>query len=800
MLSLFRELSAAAPLLVAVDDAQWLDRATAAALRFALRRLDTAPVGVLATVRVDGARTETFADAAPAERFAEIGLTPLSVAAIHEIVLRRLGHALPRPTVVKVVAASGGNPFYALEIARELVRMGRTSGAGRLPIPDESRALVRARLGRLSQTTRQALLVASCLSIPTTALVDEEALAPAEAAGVVRIEPDGRIRFVHPLLAAAVYEAAPMARRRAVHRELARRLADPEERARHLAFGVEQPDDEVAGQLDGAAWTARGRGAPAAELMELALGLTPEPAGAERARRLLSAAAFNFDAGDLARAQALLEQALGERPRGSQSAQALRLLGQLHSRRSSFADADELAVQALEAAGDDPSLQAAIELDLAFYRFSLGDLAGAEPHARAAVAQAEELEDDHALADSLAVLTMVEFLRGRGLAEGDLDRALALEDPRRAGPLVLRPRFIHGLVLLWTGWAQEALATLDAVRAETLEQGRESDVPLVFLYLVWACLWLGDLEQARRFAEESRETARLFDDRIANALTLSASALVHAHEGRTEAARAEAAQAISLFDQLQWQPGTIWARWALGFLELSLGNPAAVDAALGLLADQLAGLGPTDPVLGIFLPDEIEALIELGELVRAERLIELLERPGRTLDRPWALAVSARCTGLLHAARGDLEAALTSLDEALVHHDRAKMPFERARTLLALGRVLRRSRRRRQAREALTEALALFERSGTPLWASRAQDELRRLGLAASGHDRLTATERQIAELAAAGLTNREIAGRAFVTVKTVEARLTRVYRKLGIRSRPQLSRALDERASRPTP
>jgi DNA-binding CsgD family transcriptional regulator len=287
--------------------------------------------------------------------------------------------------------------------------------------------------------------------------------------------------------------------------------------------------------------------------------------------------------------------------------------------------------------------------------------------------------------------------------------------------------------------------------------------------------------------------ATLLDDLMASAIALSASALARAHVGEVEEARTEAREALQAFDRLEWIPGTIWPLWALGFLELSLGDPAAAHAALGPLADTLTAMGLGDPVLGIFLPDEIEALVSLGELERAEQLVEPIEQRGRELDRPWALAVAARSRGLIAAARGDLAAAVASIEEALAQLDRIDLPFERARTLLVLGQLRRRGKQRAQARAALTAALALLEDMGAPLWADKARAELARVGGRIADSDGLTATERRLAELAATGLTNREVAERAFVTVKTVEANLTRVYRKLGVRSRTALARVLSE-------
>lgn len=398
VLTLLRELEQSVPVVVAVDDAAWLDSTTAAALAFALRRVRSARVGVLATVRLrdDGSRPATFVDGIAAGDDS-LSLGPLSVAAIHAIVRRELGHNLPRPTVVKVTASAGGNPFFAVEIARELHRLGgETQSHAAPPVPAELQTLVRRRLGRLPASTRDALLLASCLSAPGVALVSEEALEPAEEAGVVRIVADGRIASDHPLLAAAVYDSATSARPRAAHRELAGRIDDPEERALHLARASEGPDEEVARQLDLAAESARARGAPeaAAELGELAVRMTPASNRDEKLQRLCATAAFQFDAGDLSRSQALLEQALEHAPDGAARPRVLQRLGQLHARRSGFAEALELALRARSEAGRDPAFRAELELDVACDSSGLGDYGGASEHTHAAVELAEQAGND----------------------------------------------------------------------------------------------------------------------------------------------------------------------------------------------------------------------------------------------------------------------------------------------------------------------------------------------------------------------------------------------------------------------
>ncbi len=235
-----QELARAEPVLVAVDDAQWLDTATVDALSFALRRGTDAKIGVLCSIRTDAGRPDTFETALPEERQADLVLRPLTVAAIHEMIRARLGRSLPRPTVVRIVERTEGNAFYALEIARELVRRGGDT-PDELPVPASAQELVRRNVGSLPHETRDALLLASALVAPTTAVASAEAFEPAEQAGVVRVDADGRIHFEHPLLAAALYESVSAARRRDVHRHLVELAGEPETRARHLALAAERP-------------------------------------------------------------------------------------------------------------------------------------------------------------------------------------------------------------------------------------------------------------------------------------------------------------------------------------------------------------------------------------------------------------------------------------------------------------------------------------------------------------------------------------------------------------------------------
>lgn len=796
VLSTLRILASTGPIVIAIDDAQWLDPSTTRALRFAARRLESERIGILVTLRVWERSIATFLDAADAKRSRTLRLGRLSAASLHKVIKNHTGVSLSRPVTIQVARSCGGNPLYALEVVGTLSE--RTRAAPFSPPPSLGE-LLSARLGRLPAVTRHALALAAAISHPTTALVDLEALAPALADGIISLEHE-RIEFAHPLFASAVYGSLDAAGRRAVHGSLAHRLADIEESARHAALAAEGADGATAARLDAAATNAERRGAPAAaaELVELALASTPSADGVERLGRMVTAARHWLAAGDLDRTQQLLDVTLRDSPPPALRARALQLLAQLRGRRSSFAEAAVAASEALSFGGDDPELLSAIELDIAFCSASLGDLAGTEQHARAALGWATASQQSGAVAEALGAVTMAVFLRGGGLDEQALSTAVRLEDRGRRSPMQMRPSYLRGHLALWTGRLDEALRILETIHDEALERGEEGPLPLLNFYLVWGWIWEGNLERAAELAVEAATLAPLLGDHAATGCALLCSALVHAHSGAVDAARRDARESIGHFEQLRWPIFVPWALWSLGLAETSVGDPRAVDTLLGPAAARLLAMGPIDPALGVFVPDEIEALVELGEHDRAESLIAWLAERDATLDRAWAAAAASRCRALLAAARGDLASAFAALDEALAQHRRAKMPFEQARTLLVLGRLQRRTRQRSLAGTTLREALALFERCGAQQWAARASAELRPLHVHTAHPDQLTPTEERVAGLAARGLPNRAIAQQAMLSLKAVEANLTRVYRKLGVSSRAALADAL--RTTQPDP
>jgi len=800
--SVLAALARRAAVVVAVDDLQWLDVPSARVLEFAVRRLERLPVGLLACERTGAGKTTVLEleRALPEGRVRRVELGPLSPGALHEVIKVRLGRSLTRRAVTRIAQAASGNPFFAVEIARSLPQDASPGLAG-LPVPGSLRALAGARIAALPRRTYDALLAAAALRSATVELVaagmdgtaagSRWALEQAAAAGVVVLE-DSHVRFSHPLFAAAVYSSATPGERRRAHRRVARLVADSEERAWHLALAAEGADGQLAAVLDAAAEHARARGAPetAAELTEQALRLTPPGQVGELQRRSVEAAEYQFHAGELGRACALLETVLERAPAGRVRADALRVLGEIRYNQQSFPEAVRLFEQALEQAGEDAALAAVLELRLTFAANAKADWTGAEQHARRALALTGQLGNKPCQAEALAVSAMVGYLLGRGLDEARLYRAFELEDEQRQTPVEMRPSLIAGLLMLYEGRLQRACQLLGGLRQRILDRGEESDLPFVSGNLGWAECWRGDLAAAAAYADEGLESASRIGMESLRCMALAYAALPAAYLGDADAARSRAEEALALAAATGYQVVSIWARWALAVLALSEGDPRAAEAALAPLTAQVEQEGLAEPVRAMFLADAIEALVALGQLDRAERLIDMLEQAARRLRRGWALAQAARCRALLLAARGDLDAASPAAGAAVQRGEGLEFRLELARTLLAAGQIERRARRKRAARELLERALEILEASGARLWASRVRQELERAA-GRSAPSALSASEERVARLAACGLTNREVAAQLFMSPKTVEANLARAYRKLGIRSRAELGSRL---------
>jgi DNA-binding CsgD family transcriptional regulator len=797
LLSVVERLADEAPVLLAIDDLQWVDTSSVAVIEFAVRRLSSR-VGVLAALRTgepyDPGRSLRLPGLDGNQR---VRVGPLSLGALHGVLRERIGRSFPRPTMVRIEQVSGGNPFYALELAQGIGIGGATDMTASLP--GSLTQLMQARVGGVPADVQQVLLAVAALAEPTVELVQHVVCADpavgdrlvedAERTGLVRV--DGhRIRFTHPLLATGAYASATPAGRRAIHRRLAEVVADLEERARHLALAAVRADSETVATLDQAAVRARSRGAPAAaaELLDLAVGL-----GADTLSRRTLSAQHHFDAGDPIRARAMLEEVVSRAGPGRTRATALLVLATVRLHDDSYREAAGYLQQALDEAGGNLQLRVRISVGLLFVLVNLGRIPDALRLTGDTVADAERLGDPDPLAQALAASVMIRFLSGDGLDEASLLRALALENPDIATPVMLRPTLIGGLLLAWTGRLDEARDQLLSLRRGCLDRGEESDLMFTAFHLVVVECWRGNLADARLIAEDTLERALHLGTDLPLAIALSTQANVAAYAGQPDQARQAARQALEIFRRSSCLAVTVWPMVTLGFLEVSLGDYQAAAATLGPLSAAATAMGYGEPSAAPFAPDTVEAFIGVGRLSEAATLVDHLESNGRRLDRPWALALGARCRSLLLAAQGDLDAAWETAKLALVEHERLPMPFERARTQLVLGQIQRRRRKKRAAAAALQEALRVFDDLGTPLWAARARGELERVTASSARTAHLTSSEQRVAELAATGMTNRKVAAALFISPKTVEANLARVYHKLGIRSRAELGRRIAE-------
>jgi len=793
--SVVEGLAQKSPVVIAIDDLQWLDPPSRMILATAVRRL-TGPIGVLVTVRDEagGEDVGSWLELRRPESVRRVRIRPLSLGALHTVLSERLGQSFARPKMRRIQEFSGGNPFYALELGRAMEE--DTWGDG-TALPGSLAELVRARLSGLTPDGRNALLSTACLADPTVELIahainaDAETimvvLEEAETKGIVQV--DGhRVAFTHPLLTRGVYTDAEPARRRSMHRRLAEIVEEPELKARHLALAAARGDELTLRSLDAAADMARIRGAPAAaaELLDLAIKL-----GGDTPERNILSAGHHFEAGDPARARSLLEATIGGIGAGVLRAQALGLLAVVRLYDDSFVEAAELLEHAIAEADDNPASRVQMLVMLAFAQLNGGRAEQAMESAEDAVAEASRLDSHDLLSQALSMRVMMRFLGGEGLNEAELQRALELDVDPLDIPLAVRPRVLNALLQLWTDRLDEAAVALAAIKERSTERGEESELIFLGFHTSLLHVWRGNLPEVDLLAEDLMERALQLNGDLPLFIALTVRSTAGAYLGRVDEVRRDVADALAASERCSSHRLAEWPMTNLGFLEVSLGN---YDAALKALTPLIAKLesmpASTEIVAASFIPDAVEAMIAVGRLDDAEKVINVLESNGRRLDRAWMLAVGARSRSMLLAAAGDLEAAGDAAERALQEHLRLSMPFELARTQLLVGQLQRRQRQREAASTTLRAALATFEELGTRLWAERARAELKR----ASGvrtQAELTASEQQVAELAASGMSNRDMAAALFISPKTVEANLSRIYRKLGIRSRAELGRVM---------
>ena len=804
-LGVLRRLAQDAPTIVAIDDVQWLDQPSAAALGFVVRRLRDERIGLLLTRRMQPAGLPLeLATALPEARVSRVEVRPFDRAALGRIVSLRLDWTLPPPVLDRLHRTTAGNPFYALEVGRA---MDVSDLGAELHVPAPLQELVGARLALLEAPAREAVELAAALSRPTVMLLDAvmhgghapAAIEAAASAGV--LETDGRaVRLAHPLLGSVAYARIPPARRRELHGRIAAVVEEPEERATHLALSTEDADDDIARALEDAALRAAARGAPgaAADLLEHARRLTPRGSTSDALRRGLEAAERHFDAGYVERADELLQEVVEPAPPGIERARALGALAWVRSHREGFHAGAEVFRAALAEPFDDVPLRIELEGGLAWCVHETEDTATALTHARAALDLAERHGDASLLAGALSHVAFLDTIAGHGVALPVIERALALGHAPRWSQILGRPDWVHGMLLGWSGDLHAAKVRFASLYDQAVEHGDEHALPFILFHIARTELLLGDWEAARQHARAADETTVESGQVGERPYSLAIVALVDAHLGLSEEARATIEEALLRSEPMGVAPAEIELLATRGFLELSCGEWAAADGTLEHARSYAERMGLRDPALFRFDGDAIEAKLALGLVDDARRLLDELDALADELDRDILRAIAGRCRGLLSAAEGDLAAAQPALEAALAFNVSAAQPFEEGRTLLALGSVQRRGRKKRVTRESLDRSIEIFDRLGARLWSARARAELERIGGRPSVGE-LTPTETRVAELIARGLTYREAADALFISPKTVQWNLSKIYRKLGVRSRAELAALMSGTDGPPT-
>jgi DNA-binding NarL/FixJ family response regulator len=799
----FRRSSTIRPTVVAVDDVQWLDPASARALRFALRRLHDEPVGVLAAVRVGSDQDDPLHTEwpLPSPRSEVVDLRALDLAALRRILSGTVS-SIPRPMLRQIHEVSGGNPMYAIELARSMGARSRSrSATGRLPLPETLQGAIAERLAGVPTEIAPLLQLAAGLGRTSVGELErilpaadlEALLATAQRHEFLVLDADLAVRFAHPLIGSAVYASMSPLSRRSMHARLAELAVDPDDRARHLALSTDEAEAEIAGELEAAATRARDRGTfdLCADFASHSLRLTPQDQDADRYRRAMLEIDGRALGGEMSQALALVDRLIASLPPGPRRAEAL--LQRSYLEDEDMDSGETFLLQALAEAGSDASLRGTILDQLGWARGMIrGDLPGGLTYARESASIAERIGDPELqmLSGARAILSSLAGVRH----PERFAWAVKLEAEHGKPAQWDSPRALQGEDLLWAGELAAARALFDAVYADIVRAGEELLRPYCLYDLALADCAAGNFDQAAELASEGIDAARDAEDTWAENLLLYPLALAQAWLGRDQTARATAARRLEESGRRGERPGIARARGVLGVLSLSEGAADAAVEELVPAVQLLEEMGFANPGAVPALPDAIEALAQSGDLARAGEYLIRLEEEAAALDCPWPAAAADRARGTVLLARGEVDGARAALERAATTFDRLGFRPDAARAVLANGRAALRSGRRTLARSILADARDRFTAMGAALWRARAMEELER-----SSPDRpsgtLTATERRVAALVAGGAKNRQIAETMFVSVPTVEAHLTRIYRKLDIRSRSELTRLVAEGA-----
>ncbi|MGY0231895.1 ATP-binding protein [Longispora urticae] len=781
VLELVRRLTGDRRVLLVLDDAQWLDQPSREVLTFVARRCTDGRLRVLASERAPGGAIPELGGLLPAPG-EEVELLPLPPDVVGELVRDRLDLPLPAPVLDRLYAASEGNPFLALELGRLLCRRPTLPWPTEpLPVPDRLRLVLADRLGALPAATRSALVLAAASSHPDLDPATD-ALRPALDSGVLVAQPDGRLQFGHPLLGDLLYTDASPGVRRAAHALLAGRSTDPVERARHLALAANGPDPWLADTLFGAAVEAERRGVPAAaaQLARLAAEHGAHDPAASTAR-LLASGRYAHAAGLADQAWEACASVLRADHRPSRVHARLLLIDLANA---DFTDAPDLLDAAEADADGDPALLARVHLvraELALRR-TRPDLVRAE--LARAEAYAERAGDDEALLECLDFRYELENVADPVDFSALLRRAAALAEGRELSRAALSIRRVVALGLVRAGEVAAALEAVTRVLADTERAG--STVALCDVLQAVA-----RIQDRAGLCAASAESGRLAARLRIEIEPTPGRALYQ--RGTAELADGTVERAVELLDEAvaleervgdtEWLAGALMSR---GRADLLLDQPAQAARRFDRAVALLHGTGVHDPALVLIDADLAEALALSGAPDRAAAVLADARARADRFHRRVVLLGLDRVAALVEGITGSARDAADRLRGLIP--GRHPYPLEIARAWLTLGELEVRARRVGAARSALVRAGELYARAGCRPWARYAAGRVGRLdaaGLPAPD------TERRLIAFIEAGATNQEIARELRVSVKTVEAGLTRLYRRLGVRDRAALRRAV---------
>ena len=783
------------PILVVVDDGQWVDPSSGEALMFACRRLAHEGVGVLIALR-EG-------ESGP---FAGAGFATLHLGGLGREDARSLvDHDTVPDVAERIVDAAGGHPLAIIELGRLLSAKQR---AGREPLPDPLPAGRRVedafaqRVALLSEGAHQLLIVASAdagldvgvlLEASRRFGIPSEALDEVVAARLVEVC-ESRLHFTHPILRSVVYHQAPEGLRRESHRVLAamlRRQSDLDRRAWHLAAAANGPDEGAAEALDNAAASAHGRGAFAEAGAALERAAVLSCGDEERARRLVAAGDAFWRGGQSARALSTFNDALEFTTDPLQRADIRLRTGVPEALSQSMPSIRELREAAAEIRPFDPVRGAVLLAQASLATLTTGNVDDAVAIAEEAVGLTPAGSSPGHLAASLA-LALTHLAHGeQSRAVRELEGFVALIDGvgMRHEWFGVAEYIANGL--MWAERFIDSERVLDAMIVFARDLSAPGLLPfaltvraeLAFFTGSWTSAF-SDAWSAANLARESQQMAVLPYPLIT--LARVASAL-----GREQEAREHLRNALELAIRSGNRSLEFWAHGTAGFVELEAGRLDAARVQLELTAQSMDEQGVWHPSSLTWRGDLVEAYVGLGRRRSGERALERLEALADRTGGAWARAAAQRAKGMM----SDREYERDFLD-AIAALRRLSLPFEEARTQLCFAERLRRDHRGADATVQLRAARKEFARLGAGPWVARADRELAECGERPDasqpvGLERLTAQEMQVATAVAAGATNGEAAEQLFLSRRTVEHHLGNIYRKLGIHSRMHLVRLL---------